>query len=71
VLVITGKGKPDGDAPSSGGGLFARSRGVLRQVVPMWLAAAELRPHVVGFTTAHARHGGNGALYVQVRRKER
>jgi DNA-nicking Smr family endonuclease len=57
VLVITGKG-------TSGTG----ERGVLRRVVPMWLASPQLRPFVVGFDAAGPTHGGGGALYVRVRR---
>lgn len=57
VLVITGKGR-------SGDG----ERGVLRRRVPQWLALPEFRPFVVGFEDAHIAHGGEGALYVRVRR---
>jgi DNA-nicking Smr family endonuclease len=57
VLVITGKGKL-GDA----------ERGVLRRQVPQWLALPEFRALVVGFEEAHIGHGGEGALYVRVRR---
>ncbi|NEW86995.1 MULTISPECIES: Smr/MutS family protein [Rhodopseudomonas] len=57
VLVITGKGK-SGDA----------ERGVLRRQVPQWLALPEFRAYVVGFDEAHIGHGGEGALYVRVRR---
>jgi DNA-nicking Smr family endonuclease len=60
VLVITGKGKTGG---SEGG-----ERGVLRRVVPMWLASPRLRPIVVGFDEAGPTHGGGGALYVRLRR---
>jgi DNA-nicking Smr family endonuclease len=59
VLVITGKGRVTG--PESG-------RGVLRRQVPQWLSLPEFRPLVVGFEEAHAGHGGEGALYVRVRR---
>lgn len=59
VLVITGKGR-------SGEGDEA---GVLRRAVPRWLEAPDLRPLVVGVSVAHRSHGGDGALYVQVRRK--
>ena len=45
-----------------------REPGVLRRQVPMWLREPELAAIVVGFTTAHVRHGGEGALYVQLRR---
>jgi DNA-nicking Smr family endonuclease len=57
VLVITGKGKI-GDT----------ERGVLRRQVPQWLALPEFRTLVVGFEEAHVGHGGEGALYVRVRR---
>jgi len=56
VLVITGKGGPHPE------------RGVLRRQVPMWLKSAQLRDHVIDFEAAHVAHGGEGALYVRVRR---
>ena len=55
VLVITGKGR--GSEP-----------GVLRRQVPQWLGLPEFRAFVVGFEDAHLAHGGEGALYVRVRR---
>lgn len=60
VLVITGRG-------SSAGATFG-SRGVLRRVVPQWFAGPEFRPLVSGFDSAERHHGGEGALYVRVRR---
>ena len=69
VLVITGKGGPqksrDDDGWSSSG------RGVLRKNVPMWLSEPELRAVVVSFTAAAIPHGGEGALYVQLRKPDR
>jgi DNA-nicking Smr family endonuclease len=59
VLVITGKGRTVG--PES-------ERGVLRRQVPHWLSLPEFRNFVVGFEEAHIGHGGEGALYVRVRR---
>ena len=61
VLVITGKGARSDD--------FATDRGVLRRQVPLWLRSAELRDCVIGFDWAHAAHGGEGALYVRIRRR--
>jgi DNA-nicking Smr family endonuclease len=58
VLVITGKGKIGAES----------ERGVLRRQVPQWLALPEFRALVVGFEEAHVGHGGEGALYVRVRR---
>ncbi|HEX7790640.1 MAG TPA: Smr/MutS family protein [Afipia sp.] len=59
VLVITGKGRTVG--PES-------ERGVLRRQVPQWLGLPEFRSLVIGFEEAHIGHGGEGALYVRVRR---
>jgi DNA-nicking Smr family endonuclease len=58
VLIITGKGKIGAES----------ERGVLRRQVPQWLALPEFRSLVVGFEEAHIGHGGEGALYVRIRR---
>jgi DNA-nicking Smr family endonuclease len=58
VLVITGKGKMGVES----------ERGVLRRQVPQWLSQPEFRTLVVGFEEAHIGHGGEGALYVRIRR---
>ena len=42
--------------------------GVLRRQVPLWLALPELRDMIVGFESAAIQHGGEGALYVRLRR---
>ena len=62
VLVVTGKGAGRGERDAS------VERGVLRRQVPMWLSLPEFRPLIVGFEDAHAGHGGQGALYVRLRR---
>jgi DNA-nicking Smr family endonuclease len=59
ILVVTGKGSMR-DA--------ARERGVLRRQVPLWLALPEFRHFIVGFDEAHVTHGGQGALYVRLRK---
>ena len=59
VLVITGKGRTVG--PES-------ERGILRRQVPLWLALPELRGIVVGYEAAGIGHGGEGALYVRIRK---
>ena len=60
VLVITGKGNRIDEASSE--------RGVLKRQVPLWLSSPEFRPYVIGLEDAHIGHGGEGALYVRLRR---
>src|SRR5262249_10289502 len=60
VLVVTGKGSRAANVASE--------RGVLRRQVPLWLQLPDLRDAVVGFEEAHVAHGGEGALYVRLRR---
>jgi len=69
VLVITGKGGPLRKATSSADMVERSDRGVLKSNVPRWLAESDLSAFVIGFTTAHPRHGGDGALYVALRRR--
>jgi DNA-nicking Smr family endonuclease len=63
VLVVTGKGTGGADR-----GAATAERGVLKRQVPLWLSLPEFRPFVLGFEDAHAGHGGQGALYVRLRR---
>ena len=60
ALVITGKGARARDEWSE--------RGVLKRQVPLWLRLPEFRVYVVGFEPAHVGHGGEGALYVRIRK---
>jgi DNA-nicking Smr family endonuclease len=69
VLVITGKGGKREQRPASAYDDDHRDHGILRRSVPMWLAEPDMRALVVSYTTAHARHGGEGALYIQLRRR--
>lgn len=55
VIVITGKGK--------------LGEGVLRRNFLHWLEMPEARNLVSGYAPAHARHGGNGAWYVFLRKR--
>lgn len=64
ALVVTGKGTGKGTGHHEG----APVRGVLKRQVPMWLSLPEFRFLVVGFEDAHLGHGGQGALYVRLRR---
>ena len=56
VLVITGQGRRGGT-------------GVIRASVHEWLQGPALRGVVSGFAAAARRHGGDGAIYVTLRRR--
>jgi DNA-nicking Smr family endonuclease len=56
VLVITGKGYGSGGA------------GVLKTMVPRWLSEEPNRERVLAFCHAVTAHGGDGALYVLLRK---
>jgi DNA-nicking Smr family endonuclease len=72
VLVITGKGGVADDETSGGPDIWSRrDRGILKRNMPRWLAEPEFRAFVVGYTEAHPRHGGEGAFYLQLRRRAR
>jgi len=68
VLVITGKGAIRGE---DDGAPFYETRegGVLKRAVPRWLAEPGFRELIVSYGPAHARHGGEGALYIRLRRE--
>lgn len=55
VLIITGKG--------------TRSEGVLRAAVPHWLNQPPNRERILAFCHAGPTHGGEGALYVLLKRR--
>ncbi|MCK5285010.1 MAG: Smr/MutS family protein [Alphaproteobacteria bacterium] len=66
VLVITGKGKKSRDTNDDW--LVSKS-GILKRRVPEWLSVEEMKPYVLRFVTAKSRDGGDGALYVLLRRQ--
>ena len=76
VLVITGKGAPrrtgwfgDDGEPAGGSDPVSSSRGIIRRNVPRWLQEPQLRAVVVSHTTAAPQHGGEGAMYVELRKR--
>lgn len=74
VKVITGKGARLGDDDARSrpfGASGDGERGVLKRLVPEWLREPGIGALVVGFSSAGRGHGGDGALYVELRRKER
>jgi len=62
VLIITGKGVRTDD-----NGVVVP--GVLRAAVPTWLGAEVQAGRVLRWTVAQPQHGGDGALYVLLRRQ--
>jgi DNA-nicking Smr family endonuclease len=66
VIVITGKGAR---APADED--WFHETGVLRRLVPHWLREPDLRATVLGFEEAGPGHGGAGALYVRLRRRDK
>jgi DNA-nicking Smr family endonuclease len=57
VLVIHGKGEHS-----------ERGNGVLRGEISAWLSQGRAREHVAAFATAREEDGGEGAVYVALRR---
>jgi len=77
VLIITGKGVAQKRANEShtadmeAAPFYESPRGVLRRLVPEWLGKPEFRDCVASIAPAHPRHGGEGALYVRLRKPAR
>ena len=67
VLIVTGKGSP---RPPDVAPWTASPHGALKAMVPRWLAAAPLAHLVSGMEAAPRRQGGEGALYVRLRKKK-
>lgn len=63
VLVITGKPRP-AEAADRG-----ERRGAIRAKVLDWLAAGPHASAIAAIRKAHRRHGGDGALYIVLRRR--
>lgn len=62
LLIITGKGTARNSAQE-------HKPGILKQKVPEWLNEPPLNQHVLKTQTAHIKDGGEGALYVYLRRQ--
>lgn len=62
LLLITGKPpRPESERP--------HARGAIRAAVGDWLAASRHADRIAAVRGAHPRHGGNGALYIVLRRQ--
>ena len=63
VLLITGKSRPTQAADRG------HKRGAIRAKVLDWLAAGPHAGDIAAIRKAHPRHGGEGALYLVLKRK--
>jgi DNA-nicking Smr family endonuclease len=61
ILLVTGKARAHDRASGQG-------RGAIAAVVRDWLAASRHSSHITAVRQAHPRHGGDGALYIVLRR---
>jgi len=67
VLVITGKGRTGKMSED----WLSPEPGILKVRVPEWLSLSPLRPYVLQFTPAVRSHGGEGALYVYLKKRNK
>lgn len=65
ILVITGKGL----SKSAQISILDQKPGILRQKTPQWLNDVPLKQFILKIETAKQKDGGEGALYVLLRRK--
>jgi DNA-nicking Smr family endonuclease len=61
ILLVTGKLRAHDRASGAG-------RGAIAAVVRDWLAASRFASHISAVRQAHPRHGGDGALYIILKR---
>ena len=57
IMIVTGKG--------------SNSKGKLKLKTPLWLKSEDLSKYVVGFETMPHNKGGEGALFVQLKNKNK
>lgn len=62
ILLVTGKPREHDRASGSG-------RGAIRAAVTDWLAVSRFSTDIAAVRNAHPRHGGEGALYIIMRRR--
>lgn len=62
LLVVTGKPRPGTYLPGE------RARGAIRAEIGHWISSSPYADQIASVRNAHPRHGGEGALYVILRR---
>lgn len=68
ILVVTGKGGLKSDYGAASHSDFMRDRGILKVNVPRWLSERDLACRIVSYYSARSEHGGDGALYVVLKK---
>ncbi len=63
ILIITGKGiKKENDT-------WYEPKGIIKDALPSWLNNAEIRPFILSMVNALPADGGDGAMYVLLKRQ--
>ncbi len=63
VLIITGKGlKKDDD-------YWYEPKGIIKEALPAWLNHDEIRPFILSICHAQVKDGGDGAMYILLKRQ--
>lgn len=70
MLLITGKARAHShnSANDGGHGTDGRPRGAIRRAMQDWLSASRHAGNIAAVRSAHPRHGGDGALYIILKR---
>lgn len=68
ILVITGKGGEKSGYREKSSSEYMSGRGILKTNVPRWLSQGALASRIISFYSANPEHGGDGAIYVVLKR---
>lgn len=68
ILVVTGKGGRKSAYEEMSYADYDRNRGILKSNVPRWLSQGQLASRIISYYDANQEHGGDGALYVVLKR---
>jgi DNA-nicking Smr family endonuclease len=68
ILVVTGKGGIKNNHSDFGFSDYESNRGILRTQVPRWLAFGDLSHKIVSYYSANPDEGGEGAIYVVLKK---
>ena len=68
VLVITGKGR---NSVQKGSNFFHETNdiGIIKKSLTTWIKNSDIMPLILYITPAHSKHGGGGAFYVYLKKR--